>query len=128
MEGVNYLSDERVFLFSYCFVEGESLSSYEKRRCKSDCFDCSIYQFHIFIDWVQALILSPTRELAAQTEKQILAIGDFISIQAHACIGGKSVGEDIRKLENGFPDVYGTPGRVCMIKRRTVRTRAIKLC
>lgn len=77
---------------------------------------------------IQALILSPTRELAAQTEKQILAIGDFISIQAHACIGGKSVGEDIRKLENGVHVVSGTPGRVCdMIKRRTLRTRAIKL-
>ncbi|GJR60644.1 eukaryotic initiation factor 4A-3 [Tanacetum coccineum] len=77
---------------------------------------------------VQALILSPTRELATQTEKQILAIGDFISIQAHACVGGKSVGEDIRKLENGVHVVSGTPGRVCdMIKRRTLRTRAIKL-
>ncbi|KAA0052762.1 eukaryotic initiation factor 4A-3 [Cucumis melo var. makuwa] len=77
---------------------------------------------------VQALILSPTRELATQTEKVILAIGDYINIQAHACIGGKSVGEDIRKLEFGVQVVSGTPGRVCdMIKRRTLRTRAIKL-
>jgi len=74
------------------------------------------------------LILSPTRELASQTEKVILAIGDFINIQAHACIGGKSVGEDIRKLEYGVHVVSGTPGRVCdMIKRRTLRTRAIKM-
>ncbi|KAM7484821.1 hypothetical protein LguiA_000830 [Lonicera macranthoides] len=77
---------------------------------------------------VQALILSPTRELAAQTEKVILTVGNFINIQAHACIGGKSVGEDIRKLEHGVQVVSGTPGRVCdMIKRRTLRTRAIKL-
>ncbi|CAK9140752.1 unnamed protein product [Ilex paraguariensis] len=77
---------------------------------------------------VQALILSPTRELATQTEKVILAIGDYINVQAHACIGGKSVGEDIRKLEHGVHVVSGTPGRVCdMIKRRTLRTRAIKL-
>ncbi|GER30265.1 ATP-dependent RNA helicase FAL1 [Striga asiatica] len=77
---------------------------------------------------VQALIVSPTRELAAQTEKVILAIGDYINIQAHACIGGKSVGEDIRKLEHGVQVVSGTPGRVCdMIKRRTLRTRSIKL-
>ncbi|KAF7842960.1 eukaryotic initiation factor 4A-3 [Senna tora] len=77
---------------------------------------------------VQVLILSPTRELASQTEKVILAIGDYINIQAHACIGGKSVGEDIRKLEYGVHVVSGTPGRVCdMIKRRTLRTRAIKL-
>lgn len=77
---------------------------------------------------VQALILSPTRELASQTEKVILAIGDFINVQAHSCIGGKSIGEDIRKLEYGVHVVSGTPGRVCdMIKRRTLRTRAIKL-
>ncbi len=77
---------------------------------------------------MQALILSPTRELAAQTEKVILAVGDFMNVQAHACIGGKSIGEDIRKLEHGVHVVSGTPGRVYdMIKRRTLRTRAIKL-
>jgi superfamily II DNA/RNA helicase len=42
---------------------------------------------------VQALVLSPTRELATQTEKLVLAIGDFMNLQAHACIGGHSVGE-----------------------------------
>lgn len=83
---------------------------------------------HAIVFRVQALILSPTRELASQTEKVILAIGSYIRIQAHACIGGKSVGEDIRQLENGVHVVSGTPGRVCdMIKRRTLRTRAIKL-
>jgi ATP-dependent RNA helicase len=77
---------------------------------------------------VQALIVSPTRELASQTERIIRAIGDFVNIQAHACIGGKSVGEDIRKLEHGVHVVSGTPGRVCdMIKRRILRTKAIKL-
>ncbi|XP_062177222.1 eukaryotic initiation factor 4A-III homolog B isoform X2 [Alnus glutinosa] len=77
---------------------------------------------------VQALILSPTRELASQTEKVILAIGNYINIQVHACIGGKSMSEDIRKLEHGVHVVSGTPGRVCdMIKRRTLRTRHIKI-
>ncbi|PNY04984.1 DEAD-box ATP-dependent RNA helicase 2-like protein [Trifolium pratense] len=77
---------------------------------------------------VQALIVSPTRELASQTERIISAIGDFANVQAHACVGGKSVGEDIRKLEHGVHVVSGTPGRVCdMIKRRTLRTKAIKL-
>ncbi|KAI9071041.1 hypothetical protein K1719_046996 [Acacia pycnantha] len=77
---------------------------------------------------VQALILSPTRELASHTEMVILTIGDNIKIQAHACIAGKSVGEDIPKLEYGVHVVSGTPGRVCdMIIRRTLRTRATKL-
>ncbi|KAF5198947.1 Atp-dependent rna helicase fal1 [Thalictrum thalictroides] len=77
---------------------------------------------------VQVLILSPTRELASQTEKVTLAVGNFINVQVHACIGGQSIGEDMRKLEYGVHVVSGTPGRVCdMIKRRSLRTRAIKL-
>jgi len=77
---------------------------------------------------VQALIVSPTRELAAQTDKVILSIGDFMNVQTHCCIGGKSVGEDIRKLERGVHVVSGTPGRLYdMIKRRAMRTRNIKL-
>ncbi|XBH81943.1 hypothetical protein VPH35_107424 [Triticum aestivum] len=77
---------------------------------------------------VQALILSPTRELATQTERVMQAVGNFMSVSVHACVGGKSIGEDIRKLESGVHVVSGTPGRVCdMIKRRTLRTRAIKL-
>jgi ATP-dependent RNA helicase len=74
------------------------------------------------------LILSPTRELAEQTQRVITVIGENINIQVHACIGGKSVGEDIRKLEHGVHVVSGTPGRVCdMIKRRSLRTRAIRV-
>lgn len=73
-------------------------------------------------------MLSPTRELALQTEKVVLALGDFMNVQAHACVGGKSIGEDIRKLEHGVHIVSGTPGRVFdMVKRRTLRTRAIKI-
>jgi len=51
-----------------------------------------------------------------------------MSVQVHACIGGKSVGEDIKKLENGVHVVSGTPGRVIdMISRRSLRTRNIKM-
>ncbi|KAK8970402.1 hypothetical protein KSP40_PGU016665 [Platanthera guangdongensis] len=77
---------------------------------------------------VQALVLSPTRELASQTEKVTLAIGDYINVQAYACIGGKSIGQDIKKLKNGVHVVSGTPGRVFyMIKRSELRTKSIKL-
>jgi ATP-dependent RNA helicase len=76
----------------------------------------------------QALILSPTRELAEQTQKVLLALGDFMSVRSHACIGGKSVGEDIKRLEHGVHVVSGTPGRVYdMIQRRALRTRDIKM-
>ena len=73
-------------------------------------------------------MLSPTRELAVQTEKVALALGNFMNVQVHACIGGRSIGEDIRKLDYGQHIVSGTPGRVFdMIKRRNLRTRGIKI-
>lgn len=76
----------------------------------------------------QALVLSPTRELAQQIQKVLLAMGDYMSVQCHACIGGTNLGEDIRKLDYGQHVISGTPGRVFdMIKRRSLRTRSIKL-
>ncbi|XP_065833631.1 eukaryotic initiation factor 4A-III [Oscarella lobularis] len=76
----------------------------------------------------QVLILSPTRELASQIQKVVLALGDYMSIQCHCCIGGTNIGEDIRKLDYGQHIVSGTPGRVFdMIKRRNLRTRSIKM-
>jgi len=72
--------------------------------------------------------VSPTRELASQTDRVILAIGDYMSVQTHCCVGGKSIGEDIRRLDHGVHVVSGTPGRVYdMIKRRTLRTRQVRL-
>uniref|UniRef100_A0A183BY37 RNA helicase n=1 Tax=Globodera pallida TaxID=36090 RepID=A0A183BY37_GLOPA len=73
----------------------------------------------------QALILGPTRELAVQIQKVILALGDYMNVQCHACIGGTNVGEDIRKLDYGQHIVAGTPGH--MIRRRNLRTRSIRM-
>ncbi|KAI8321525.1 ATP-dependent RNA helicase FAL1 [Martensiomyces pterosporus] len=76
----------------------------------------------------QALVLSPTRELATQTQGVILALGDYMSVQCHACIGGTKMGDDIRKLEHGQHVVSGTPGRVYdMLKRRVLRARNMKM-
>jgi len=50
-----------------------------------------------------------------------------MSVQCHSCIGGKSIGEDIRRLDYGVHVVSGTPGRVFdMIQRQHLRTRDIK--
>jgi ATP-dependent RNA helicase len=76
----------------------------------------------------QALVLSPTRELAVQIQQVVLALGDYMNVQCHACIGGTSLGEDIKKLDYGQHIVSGTPGRVVdMILRRHLKTRNIKL-
>jgi ATP-dependent RNA helicase len=76
----------------------------------------------------QVLILSPTRELAEQSQKVCLALGDYMAVKVHACIGGKRVSEDIRTLESGVHIVSGTPGRVHhMINERHFSTRQIKM-
>ncbi|CAG8680013.1 17126_t:CDS:2 [Rhizophagus irregularis] len=96
---------------------------------KTATFSISILQcIDTTVRETQALVLSPTRELATQIQSVILALGDYMNVQCHACIGGTSVGEDIRKLDHGQHVVSGTPGRVFdMIRRRNLRTRHIKM-
>jgi len=70
----------------------------------------------------QALILAPTRELAQQIQKVVLALGDYLKIKCHACIGGTSVRDDIDRLRDGQHCVVGTPGRVMdMLGKRHLR-------
>lgn len=76
----------------------------------------------------QALILAPTRELAQQIQKVVLALGDYLNVRCHACIGGTRVRDDINKLQNGVHVVVGTPGRVYdMLCRRVLRPDHIKV-
>ncbi|THW67535.1 ATP-dependent RNA helicase eIF4A [Aureobasidium pullulans] len=76
----------------------------------------------------QALILAPTRELAQQIQKVVVAIGDFMNVECHACIGGTSVRDDMKALQDGPQVVVGTPGRVHdMIQRRVLKTDSMKM-
>lgn len=76
----------------------------------------------------QAIILSPTRELAQQIQKVASSLGSYMSAKVHACVGGKRITDDIRRLEEGVHVVSGTPGRVFdMICRKQLATRGIKM-
>lgn len=76
----------------------------------------------------QAIVLSPTRELATQICDVVKSLGDYMNVHCHACIGGKSVGDDIRQLEKGQQIISATPGRVLdMIRRRALNTRHVKM-
>ena len=76
----------------------------------------------------QALVLGPTRELAQQIEKVMRALGDYLQVKCHACVGGTSVREDQRILQDGVHVVVGTPGRVYdMLRRRALRPDYIKI-
>merc|ERR1719427_671988 len=77
----------------------------------------------------QALVIAPTRELAQQIQKVIMALGDFEQVNCHACIGGTSVKNDIHVLETTPPHVIvGTPGRVYdMINRKFLDTSGLRM-
>ncbi|GFZ16254.1 eukaryotic translation initiation factor 4A1 [Actinidia rufa] len=76
----------------------------------------------------QALVLAPTRELAQQIEKVMRALGDYLGVKVHACVGGTSVREDQRILSSGVHVVVGTPGRVFdMLRRQSLRPDDIKM-
>lgn len=77
----------------------------------------------------QAIVLSPTRELAVQISQVINALGDYMGVDCFACIGGTSMGEELKKLQKKqYKVISGTPGRVRdVIKRRQVSTRHIKM-
>jgi len=76
----------------------------------------------------QALVLAPTRELAQQIQKVVLALGDYQKIKCHACIGGTAVRSDIQALSDGVHVVVGTPGRVFdMISRNALKTEDMKM-
>lgn len=76
----------------------------------------------------QVLILSPVRELAEQSQRVILALGDYMSVNVHCCAGGKSVQDDEFQFDHGVHIVSGTPGRVYdMIQRKKFKTTHIKM-
>jgi len=76
----------------------------------------------------QALVLAPTRELAQQIQKVVVALGDYLNVKVHACVGGTAVREDIRILNEGVHIVVGTPGRCYdMINRGALRLDDIKI-
>jgi len=67
---------------------------------------------------VQALVLTPTRELCVQVTEEIARIGQFRGVRTVAIYGGSSMDRQIDALARGAQVVIGTPGRVLDLIRR----------
>jgi translation initiation factor 4A len=79
---------------------------------------------------LQVVVLSPTRELAAQTQSIISSIGDFMGYKSFCqlFVGGTKVQDDIRKLQARPIVAVGTPGRIWdLIERGDFQTQYLKL-
>ena len=72
---------------------------------------------------VQAIILSPTRELAVQIGNNIKDFCKYLKdVKVATVYGGSSMEDQIRALKRGAQIVVGTPGRtVDLIKRRALK-------
>lgn len=83
------------------------------------------------IDWEenkpQALILTPTRELAVQVQEELMHIGRFKRLKVVAVYGKSPFKDQVRELKQKTHIVVGTPGRVLdHIERGTLNLQQIK--
>ena len=70
-----------------------------------ECIDASLLE-------VQALILTPTRELAKQVSVELWKIGQTTNVRVLPIYGGQNIDSQIRNLRRGVHIVVGTPGRI----------------
>ena len=77
---------------------------------------------------VRALILVPTRELAAQVYESVKKYGAQLPLHVEAVVGGASIGIQIRQLRRGCDIVVATPGRLIdHIQQRNVNLSNVEV-
>lgn len=78
---------------------------------------------------LRCLILTPTRELAAQIETNVRDYARFLpQIRCAALYGGVSMGPQISELRRGVDIIVATPGRLLdHLRRRTLDLRQIQI-
>lgn len=76
----------------------------------------------------QAIILSPTRELAVQIGKNIEDFSKYIpGLNVLTVYGGANIEQQIKQLKKGIQIVVGTPGRtVDLIRRRALKLNNVE--
>jgi len=60
----------------------------------------------------RALILTPTRELAAQIEESVRTYGKYLPLRATVVFGGVDIGPQMKVLQGGVEILVATPGRL----------------
>lgn len=76
---------------------------------------------------IQALIISPTRELAIQITEQANKLSAAKDIGVLSMYGGKDIGSQMKKLQGNIRLIIATPGRLLdHLKRKTVKLNNLK--
>lgn len=61
---------------------------------------------------IRALVLTPTRELAAQVAESVATYGKYTPIRSTVVFGGVGINPQIQKLRRGIDILIATPGRL----------------
>jgi ATP-dependent RNA helicase RhlE len=61
---------------------------------------------------IRALVLAPTRELAAQVGESVATYGKYLPLKSTVIFGGVKINPQIQKLRNGVDILVATPGRL----------------
>ncbi|MDB4408642.1 DEAD/DEAH box helicase [Akkermansiaceae bacterium] len=61
---------------------------------------------------VRTLILTPTRELAAQISESVMTYGKHVKLCSNVIFGGVPIGPQLKKLREGTDILIATPGRL----------------
>ena len=77
---------------------------------------------------VQALVLTPARELTLQVWAEVLRIGAGRGLHCVAIYGGRPIEKQIEELHLGAQTVVGTPGRILdHLRRGTIRFDRLRI-
>jgi ATP-dependent RNA helicase RhlE len=77
---------------------------------------------------LRALILTPTRELAAQVGENVQAYGKYLELKSEVIFGGVSIRPQIKALERGTDIVIATPGRLIdLVEQNAVNLSKIEI-
>jgi ATP-dependent RNA helicase RhlE len=75
----------------------------------------------------RALVLSPTRELAAQVGASVRAYGRYLPVRSDAVFGGVKIGPQISRIRDGLDIVVATPGRLLdHMSQRTIDLSSVE--
>jgi ATP-dependent RNA helicase RhlE len=67
---------------------------------------------------IRALVLTPTRELAAQVEESIRTYGKYLQLTSTVIFGGVGMNPQISKLKKGVDILVATPGRLLDLQQQ----------
>lgn len=77
---------------------------------------------------VRALVLTPTRELAAQVSESVETYGRYLPLRSAVIFGGVKIGPQIQKLRRGVDILVATPGRLLdHVGQRTVDLSQVEI-